>query len=247
MWYSNYHKINNKRDDETIMDLKSIIFEYMEKYRTGKLENIIGYIAGRDLMPQKRVSDLKKDVRDILNSIENANYSETTNNFYYDTLSNKKKTTNSYTYKSNFNGTISLRKGEINFKSLKNALITKANPFGFINVSIHKGMSILNGTFKTDLTQANFSLSKRRIKTNGHKITSLNFNIISIIDGESNNQKEIMSLFINNNLLESIKRERTAFIPINFDIYLILNIIINDLKKKYKIDLEMDFINFHHK
>jgi len=226
-----------------------MIIEYLEKYERGKLEDIIQYLIKRDFDIQEDIIELKNEIRKFLKSLKDANFSEITNDFYYIGKKSKEliETNEFYDYKCNITGTIFLKNIQLDLNLIKKSLINNTKSFGKIKVNTDETIPSLIGIFETELIQVSFSLNRNIDKfLPFDDIRSLNMNITSMMKGQIDSKSEFYN-FIHNELPKrSIKRERTAFIPLKFGIYLILKIIVSELRKNDRVKIKLDFVNFSH-
>lgn len=220
-------------------DYKDYVIEYIEEYQKGNINDIIRYLIEKNILIQNlaKFKELIEKILKELTTHKKINYSPTTQNF----LSKTAPKLEYYPIKNELISYQNFISGQIinytdesflNFESLNEVLLNSLESLGTYEcISVDNKKNILIATFKSSLIQTHLN------------ITNDTFSIRSQMKPLITESEPII-LYISN-LNKTLKKEKCTYIPLNYGIYLIYEIILDFIKKNYKnLDLKINFLEF---
>ncbi len=220
-------------------DYRDFVIEYIEEYQKGNINDILRYLIDKNILVQNLVK-FKEIIEQILKELtahEKITYYPNTQNF----LSKSTPKLEYYPIKNELISYQNLISGQIinytdesslNFESLNEVLLNSLESLGTYEcISVDDNKKILLSTFKSSLIQTHLN------------ITNDSFSIRSQMKPLITESEPII-LYISN-LDKTLKKEKCTYIPLNYGIYLIYDILSNFIKKRNKnLRLKINFLEF---
>ncbi len=224
-------------------DFKNYIIEYIEEYQKGSIEDIIRYLIEKEVIVQN-LKELKDSIENLLKELttnKKINYTPTNQKFVllpkidYDYYPKKNEFSSFQNLISGQFISLVDEKLRLNYEDLSNYLLQRLNPLGVFEISsVDNNKKILMALFESSLIQTHLSIS--------NDLLLIKCQMKSIIK-----ESEPIISFISN-LNKSFKKVKCAYIPLNYGIYLIYNVIVDFIKdNNLNISLKIDFLEFKDK
>ena len=220
-----------------MQDLKDFIKQYLEQYEHGNIGDIMQYLMERNLFIEETLSSLRNKVEEILRSMKNVHFSDSTRNFTFENvnLSRFPMINEFASHQCLLSGTILQNSPGLNLNAVSKFIKERIDKLGKYSCSVSTvddENSHLNGFFETTLIQVSFFMNQKE------------FTIKSMMRSQITSKEPFIyyAASLPNN---SIRKERFSYMPLNFGIYLIFDIINEYIRsKEQKLELKVDFLEF---
>ncbi len=206
-----------KRDME---DIKEFIIQYIEENEEGNINDIIKFVIKRNIELKENLSKLQESIELILKSLNFVRFSEITKKFYF--IPKQMHLNNKFvSYKNHIIADIINNfKREIDFKQFFEFLKRKVGYLGKLTQINTDTKERVDGFFETDIIQVSFNINQTR------------FMVTSMMKSSFESPEPLFS-YLTTIPNESVKKDRSIYIPLNFGLFLIYKIFSDYLKLTY--------------
>lgn len=213
-------------------EIKDFIIEYVEENEVGNINDIIKFVLKRNVELKENLSKLQESIELILKSLNFVRFSEVTKKFYL--IAEQVQLENKFfSYKNHIIGDILKNdKGEIDFKGFFEFFYNNVRHLGKLTRTNSEIKENINGLFDTDIIQVFFSIDQKRI------------HITSMMKPSFESPQPLFN-YLANISNESIKKDRSVYIPLNYGLYLVYKDFIDYLKDFHpKLNVQVYDIEF---
>lgn len=220
-------------------EYKDIIIEYINEYKKGDINDIVRFLIEKEVFI-KNLGELKESIDNILKNLtmnRKINYSSTTQNFF----ALPKTKLESYLFKNKLISYQNVLSGQFinyskdflfNYENLNNFLLKCLESLGeYECISMDNEKEILIATFRSSLIQTHIDISRNLIHIRAQMKPIIT-------------ESEPFLVYVSN-LDKTLKKDRSIYVPLNYGIYLIYNILLDFLKNNYNnLDLIVNSLEF---
>ena len=194
-----------KRDME---DIKEFIIQFIEENEEGNINDIIKFVIKRNIELKENLSKLQESIELILKSLSFVRFSEITKKFYF--IHEQTHLNNKFvSYKNHIIADIINNfKREIDFRQFYEFLKRKVGYLGKLTQINTDTKESIDGFFETDIIQVSFTINQTR------------FMVTSMMKSSFESPEPLFS-YLTTIPNESIKKDRSIYIPLNFGLFLI--------------------------
>ncbi len=213
-------------------EIKDFIIEYVEENEEGNVNDIINFVLKRNIELRDSLSKLQESIEFILKSLNFVRFSEVTKKFYL-IAEQVQLENNFFSYKNHIIGDIVKNdKGKIDFKGFFELFYKNVRRLGKLTRTNSEIKENLNGLFETDVIQVSFNMNQRKI------------HITSMMKSSFESPQPLFN-YLTNISNESIKKDRSVYIPLNYGLYLVYKNFIDYLKDFHpKLKIQVYDIEF---
>jgi len=189
-------------------EIKDFIIEYVEENLEGNVNDIINFVLKRNIELKESLSKLQESIELILKSLDFVRFSEVTKKFYL--IAKQAQLENKFfTYKNHIIGDIvKNEKGEIDYKGFFEFFYKNVRYLGKLTRTNSEVKENVNGLFESDVIQVSFIMNQNKI------------HITSMMKPSFESPQPLFN-YLKNISNESIKKDRSVYIPLNYGLYLV--------------------------